>query len=150
MSGEVSTVAWEIVRLKERQAEIGKRQAALQNELTTMNGRVRGRTLPAAEYKHICARQKKVKQEISALQEQAGVLKSEIRRWAALEEEFRHEARRQGPRDNMPSMDPSVLSELRIMRDHYLNFSEDGTRISSMRLMASEFASKLTKLLAGQ
>lgn len=38
-------------------------------------------------------------------------------------------------------------AEITVLRDNYLKFTKDKTRVSSLRVMAAEFADELTKLL---
>jgi hypothetical protein len=95
-------------------------------------------------YGAVCREQDKLKQRLSVLRKRAAKMKTEIR-------ELEAERKRLVPYEP----DPPQPSNLRIerddiveMRDYYLDFAKDQTRVASMRAMAAEFAKKLNDLLA--
>lgn len=50
---------------------------------------------------------------------------------------------------DIPSVDPelSIRKSVTDIRDRWMNFAEDQTRVNSMRIMAAQFSRELTEVL---
>ncbi len=153
LSNDMYSVKTSIADLKDKLGSLGAEQVVLQQEMSKLTARVRESRfrLPKEEYQHITRRQRKIAERIGELGNLREPLKAELRRWYAIEDELRAKLAGQMSMslpDKVSNAHPSLLVEVKQLRDFYLSFAEDNTRVSSMRLMASQFANELTKLLA--
>ena len=145
-STDIYEVKTSIAELKEKKEVWIMQKRECENRLNNLSVRVRtGGRLPDKEYKRICREQKKTKEKILSIEKELMPINRELRQWYAMEDEIRANVSMNMP---MPVInDTDITGKLRSLRDKYLAFSEDHTRINSMRLMASGFASELTDIL---
>lgn len=69
-------------------------------------------------------------------------IKLEIQKLSILKNEIKLEIHN----DNFPDIS-NLMQDLKDIKKYYLDFSADKSRVSSMRIMASEFVNKLDKLI---
>jgi hypothetical protein len=155
-SREIYAIKTQIADLKDRASELSLAKRKLETELQTLSNRVRKSSglLPGNEYKNICSRQIIVKKNILEIENKIAPIKSELRRWYAMEDEARVKANlsftdnRSAPvTGNAGDKEDKFRHRIIELRNEYLNFSEDSTRINSMRLMSSQIANELTAAL---
>lgn len=144
---DVLTADAEIARINEKLNEMMREKRGYDTELAAIKNRIRsGGRLPQQEYIGHCRRQTLLKQKILAVENAVGPLKAERAKWQILRNEADSKARVARPKiDDSEIL--GVRSELVDLRAKYLAFAEDHTRVNSMRLMAGEFASELTRIL---
>lgn len=116
------------------------RMKTIETNLSILNSKVRSRgIMPESEYKTVCRRQSQIKQELIDLQPQRSYLKGEIREKEVLRDEILQYLNRNKPQD--------IKLKLQKIRDKYMEFSSDTTRVSSTRVMASRFSEELQELI---
>jgi seryl-tRNA synthetase len=141
---ELYSVVTEITEIKEKLDLIKAKKRNLEHEMQKMNNRVRtGGRLPDEEYKTICRKQQKIRKAITELETDMAPLIAEIRHWSNLETELRAKMYGNKPIDSSKPIRKKIVA----LRNHYLSFAEDHTRVNSMRMMASQIASELTEAL---
>jgi len=103
------------------------------------------RRLPPPEYKRICRQQNQGRNDIQRIEKEIIPIKKEIRKWEAIKEEMEPVFA-----DRTPASitNPDILRSLTDLRDRYIEFSGDNTRVNSMRLMAGDFASEITSIIS--
>ena len=145
---DIVTAAAEVEKLKSRADEVRKRKAKIENELQGINYRFKAKKtrFDTDEYRGLIKRQMQLKVMLNDVITEIDPIKAEIRKWAMLETEARARMYKDQPQITV-SVDQGIKDKVIAIRNKYLEFSEDGTRISSMRLMASEIANDLTKLI---
>jgi hypothetical protein len=140
----------EIAKIEEIAGGLAFKKRTFDTELSAINGRIRsGGRLPQQEYAGHCRRQTWLKQQILDIEKLLGPLKAEKVRWRLLREEINVESGMPFKSHNR-EQNPAVREEIVKLRSRYLSFAEDHTRVNSMRLMAGEFASELTRILGSK
>jgi predicted nucleic acid-binding Zn-ribbon protein len=143
----------EIASIHARRTPLILAMQKLDAERTTLNGRVKSsnghRTrLSPEEYRQICNRQSVISRKKTEILNELAPLKTKLRDLESLSTQFRAQMGILSPREQsierVDILRPSVVA----IRDKWLGFAEDQTRVSSMRLMASQIARELTDLLA--
>ena len=115
-----------------------KKEAELQNSF--LNNKVRsGGRLHDVKYKNICEQQNKIKGSVLKIERAIGEVNTEITKKSNLIQQLRFEFKKQKNID--------TKEQLTIMRDYYINFASDKTRVSSMRAMGAEFAEKIERII---
>jgi hypothetical protein len=150
LAAEVYSARVQVNRLQDKLADLGGRKRTLEVRLSEMGDRVRlsgRRGLPPDIYRQICVEQGKLKKRILDIEREIQPLSREKRDWFAILDELEHRARAAGI---LPAGEDSSTLRGRIVeiRDRYLDFAEDQTRVNSMRVMAAEFANCLTQAMA--
>jgi chromosome segregation ATPase len=139
----------ELDALKKQRDELAKQRAEAQNQLMALRHRVRvGGHMPDLEYRDICRKQQKLNGLIVQLDGQLRPLKERMREFGAIihannqrknEEKNRGEVAAIGVRELLKMVD--------VLRAKYRDFQKDPTRVSTMRLMAAEFADELQDVI---
>lgn len=114
-------------------------------KMATLNNRVRGNkhTIPPNEFRAICRKQDELKRIIGEAQNEIITIKNEIYRKNILREQIKQEV----GWSNLT--DESEAKKLLIsLRNKYMEFSSDVTRISSMRIMASQISEELEAIIS--
>lgn len=115
-----------------------KREIELKN--TVLNNQVRtGGRMHDVKYKQICDKQSALRKDILEVERAISGISMEIMKKGTLKEQLRIEFKKQQPSDMK-----AMLIEL---RDHYIQFASDKTRVASMRAMGAEFAGKVEQIL---
>ena len=146
----------EIIKLKDELDLVNKKRMSIQTTLAKLSLRVRSsntsRTrLSPEEYRAICNEQSKLKTKLLKIEEEGMSIKKKIRELNAIETYERIEARKSiSALNESKTLNQIGVNEIKIisLRDKWLNFAEDQTRVNSMRVMAAQFARELTELLA--
>lgn len=126
-----------ISELKSRQSLFTYEKKKCQDALSEINSKIKsnGKHLPPAEYKKLCNKQDSLKREITEAEHEIANLQDQIRKKSHLADEIKLEVATIAKKDM-----PNKITKL---KDYYMNFAADKTRVSSMRAMAAEFAEKL-------
>lgn len=113
-----------------------------QTSMTALKNKVRSSgMLPAAEYRALCNQQNHHMRSILDVERKLGKLNQQLRELSAADfAERGHSSTGNG--DQSP-----IVSSLVALRQEYQTFSADGTRVASMRQMASEFVLKLNPII---
>ncbi len=115
-----------------------KREVELKNSLLNNQIRASGK-MPDIKYKKICEEQNKLKKSQLQIERAMGDLSTEIMKKSTLKEQLKSELKK---KKNIDTKEKLVE-----MRDYYINFASDKTRVASMRAMGAEFAEKLESLI---
>ena len=140
----------EISKLKEMTSELNQKKLELELEMQRLNNRIRtnGRKrMPDDEYKGICKKQMQTRLLISAVEQARAPITAELREWYAIEDELRIKAAISPSIEHPLDYEHSIREKITSLRNTYLSFAEDGTRVNSMRLIASQVANELTIIL---
>ena len=138
----------EIDRLLVQLDEMKEQKDKIETELSSINYRFRSAKtrFSESEYRGLIKRQLQLKQMLKDVLAEMSPIRSEIRKWSALEIEAKAKVVIDAGHSDV-TVDTTLKQKVIEIRNKYLSFSEDGTRINSMRLMASEIANDLTKLI---
>lgn len=122
-----------------RDTLIGIKQS-LESEMSQINRTIKGRRLPDKQYRELCDRQTEIIRQKSDAESRIAGLNGQIRH---LHTEITY------PKVDVGIAAPAGnnIPELVSLRDHYLAFASDKSRVSSMRQMAAEFSQKLTSII---
>jgi len=122
------------------------RKMDIQQRLTEILARVRtGGRLPNHEYANICSEQVRLKGELAGIESKIARINIELHRGAIGNQSNQNRAEIKVERDLNKTA--QIIQKLNEVREIYQAFSEDNTRISSMRLMASEFVGHLNRVI---
>lgn len=109
-------------------------------EMSILKNKLRsGGRMNDSTYKSICDKQDKLKRNILSIERSMSELNTEILNKSGLKEKLRLEFKK--------TEGINIKSELIVMRDFYINFASDNSRVSSMRAMAAEFSKQLEVLI---
>ena len=131
-------------------AEVMVRKRDRELRLMKLRNRVRtNHRLTPSEYRKVCKGQEEAKAEIMKLEIKIANLQSDKRYWSTEKKRLQDEAH-SSKLDVSFDDKSSLLKYLMGLRDEYIAFAEDHTRVSSTRLMAGKFASQLTALIQAE
>lgn len=132
---------------KERQLLVLKRKE-MDLELSDINRQFKsGIRFEQAEYKSKLKRQQAIKSEMFRLDAALRPLTEKLKEARVMRHAITIEIDSSRARlvySSSEGKDSALVS----LRDKYLNFAEDHTRINSMRMMAAQFANELTSIMA--
>jgi len=129
-----------ITDLNTRKSTLSTQKKRLELELSTLNNRVRASDrLPKDEYAAICRKQRECKDKIFSIDDQITQINNEISKKHNLGQEVRVEIKK--------NKSEEIKTRLVKLRDDYLQFSSDATRVSSMRVMASQVAEQIEAII---
>ena len=129
-----------ISSLEQQRAAVVIKKKELEIAGATLKNQIRqNKKLPPLEYKAICKKQDQCRRDILATEIEMNKFQDQISKKISLREAIRHELRVEAYTD--------VPSKLTAIRDYYINFAADRTRVASMRAMAAEFAEKLEVII---
>jgi len=119
------------------------KKKVLENELSILNNKVRSKTIPLTnnEYNGICRRQTAIKIELNDIQKNLTMYKSKIQEKYILKEKVKNNI------ENNLETNTNILEQVISLKDKYRSFSSDQTRVSSMRVMASQICSDLELII---
>lgn len=145
---ELFSVKSEIANLKDQKAihVDGKKKQEIRLGDATTRIRTAGR-LPQLDYNQLCNTQTDARKKIVEHERHISRINSELRRWYAHEDELRAKCAVSLPLPSPASQD-GITSAIVALRNQYISFAEDPTRVNSMRLMAGTFAGELTSILS--
>lgn len=126
-----------LVSLKDKLA-IDKREAEL--ELSELKNKIRtGGRMHPFDYKVICDKQSVIKKRILSIEKSLADMSSQIQNKQGFKEELTLHHKQQSK--------SAIVNDLTVLRDFYMAFASDKTRVASMRAMSAEFAEKLEKVI---
>ena len=128
-----------VLELNKQKDDLTSTKKRLELNLTGLKQRVSGKTLPQKEYDNICKEQNKINGLLLDLEMRIKIISSDITKKSILKDELKSELR-------LFSND-KIKTALIELRDHYMNFASDRTRISSMRAMASEISESIERII---
>ena len=129
-----------INKLREDYDTIVERKKEIETRLSILNSKVRSSgNMPPTEYKNICRNQSDIKQELVDLQPQINHIKHEIADKEIFKEEIYDYINKNKPKD--------IVAKLEALRDSYMEFASDQTRVGSTRVMASRFTEELQEII---
>lgn len=134
-----------INELHKKRVELALQKRDIEIDLMALNKRVMSSTqrLPPQEYKDICAKQIRLKQKAAEIEKQIIHVKTEIRDKSLLLESIRDHLR-----TNRDAPSSPLKERLINLRNHYMEFASDATRVASLRTMASRFAEEIELILS--
>lgn len=127
-----------ILELQSKRSKLGLRKASIQSELSKIREMLKFVQQGHETFNELVANKSKLVDEANSIDVELVDLKNQVKRRQALKEEV-----------SEPKQPKAIMleAELTVLRDHYLNFAGDKTRVASMRAMSAEFAEALTKLI---
>jgi uncharacterized protein YeeX (DUF496 family) len=138
----------EINQIKDKIAEWQTAKLKLERDLGEVTNKIRtsGR-LPQLEYVRLCNRQNTLKREVADILDTMAKLKSQLRIASSKKDILTIERQSiSSLSDSLSDLD-FVFGRIRLLRDSHLRFSEDLTRVSSMRTISAQIARELTELI---
>ena|SRR6476620_9341126 len=133
-----------IIKLQSQRDVFMLNKKEFELELSGLNSKVRSRTekLSQNEYQSICRRQEYLKKGINNIQQTLTDYKSRIQEKVILKEKLKN-------RINFDKEGVSTtIEKIILLKDKYRDFASDQTRVSSMRVMASQICQELESIIA--
>lgn len=127
-----------ILELQGKRSKLGLRKQQIQSELNKIREMFKYVQQGHETFNDLVDKKKGLIDEANSIELELADLKNQVKRRQALKDEV------------TPIKQPKLImleAELTALRDRYLNFAGDKTRIASMRAMSAEFAEELTKLI---
>jgi len=115
-----------------------KRQIELKHSIIKTEIRTNGR-MPDHEYNQLCKEQGNLRKDLMLLEKAISEIAIEIIKKTTLQDQLKL--------DLKGSRQTDIKKDLINMRDHYIRFASDKTRVASLRAMSAEFAEKLEVLV---
>ena len=114
----------------------------IEMKLSILNGKMKTntRSMPKSEYLLSVDRQNVYKVKILKLQREIDVFSDKLRRLQTMKETVKQEI-------GYTNADIRIQERLFELKDKYMAFSSDPSRIGSMRIMASKFAEELESII---
>jgi hypothetical protein len=130
-----------ILEQKSKQSEFVFKKKRAEDELAFIKNRIRAnqKHLPEIEYKSLCKKQDVLKKEKTDAEQEISKIQTDIQKKSLLKDEIKNELKERA-NTNLPDT-------LTALRDYYMAFASDKTRVGSMRAMASEFAEKIESII---
>lgn len=126
--------------LIEQKGELSFQKKELEIKNSSLKNQIRtGGYMPDALYKSICDQQNRAKKDVLSVERAISELAIEIRNKSTLKDQLKIQLRQQNG--------VNIKESLTDLRDYYINFASDKSRVSSMRAMGAEFAEKLEVLI---
>lgn len=125
-------------RIDEERGKLVDKKKEIELELSELNGAARSGKLSSEEYIKVCDRQTVIKQEKYKLEKDILEIKRNMRGLNLEIDSVRLKARK------IPNSEVKQL--LLELRDKYMSFSADTTRVSSMRAMSSRFVEEINAI----
>lgn len=125
-----------INNLDEEKRRLTDLKRKLETDLGSLKNQLRvNKNLPQKEYKSLCRKQEVLNSSVAKTQEEINCISIDIRKKITLKDEIKRE---------LKMIDDShIVIKLTELKNYYINFAADRSRISSMRAMSAEFAEKL-------
>jgi TolA-binding protein len=115
-----------------------------ETQLVLIKNAVRsGGRLSTEKYRRLCDTQNTHNRAILAIEKQLVQVNTRLRELAEIDNQNAEDRRT----DSREMDEKPIVQELVAIRQEYQNFAADGTRVASMRRMASEFVTKLNPII---
>lgn len=128
----------DIVDLRSERQKLVERKQEIELEIGNYNSQVRGKHLPEQEYENICRWQSALKREKLDIEKKLADTKSVLQK---------KELEKDNLSLNIKKVNEEAKQHILEIRDKYMSFAADTTRVSSMRAMASKFSEELTFIM---
>jgi len=140
-------MAAETISCNKRECET--KLASIRIRLKAPNAKINNK-----EFTQINKRAQRLRNKILQIERELIPLRNEIRDWTAVEQELQAIALTTSMQYPRPSQEQpnthSTIKSLKILRDEYIDFSKDHTRVNSMRLMAGKFAGEISEIIRSE
>ena len=133
LESSISTLSQQKGKLIYDKKELELKNSELKSQVRT------GGRMHDVKYKRICDEQNLLRSDILKLERSISDLSNEIMKKSDLKNQLTAEFKKQQKSD--------LKSKLIEIRDFYINFASDKTRVASMRAMSAEFAEKVEVLI---
>ncbi len=145
---ELIALIKKITELRNEKNRLGQIKLKYQGQLGELTDQLRaGGRVSDGRFQGVVLRQRQLKSKVLELEPKTAAVKLEIQKLANRETELRLKIF--GSLDkNFSTPGETLTARIQALRRKYNEFSSDSTRISSMRLMASQFAEELDKALS--
>lgn len=126
--------------LNQRKSKLVLEKKELELKNSTLKNQVRsGGRMHDVKYKRVCDEQNSIKIKIFSIEREMADLSIEMMKKQSFRDQLKAEFKHDEPID--------IKKKLVHLRDEYINFAADKSRVSSMRVMGAEFAEKLETLI---
>ena len=144
----------EKIAIQNKRAKLIEIKAPIELELSQLTAKVRGANsyhtrLSPDEYRKTVNRQQILKKKLADVLAQMNPLKARLRELAPLEN-IEYKKIKVDSVKQIKNTEDVSRTQIVELRDKWLCFAEDQTRVNSMRIMAAQFARELTEILAAQ
>jgi len=127
-----------ILELQSRKSKLGLKKQKLQANISNYKEMLKVVTQGHETFEEIVEKKKALVSELNEIDLEIAQIKQDLRKRQLLKEEVK---------ETEQPKTLAVEAELIVLRDNYLKFAGDKTRVASMRAMAADFAGELTKVL---
>lgn len=127
-----------IIELHAQRSRLGQKKAKLQGEISNFKEMLKVVKQGYETHGEIVGKKNALIADLNEIDLEIMRLKQDIRKRELLKEEVKE---MEQPKAQLWE------AEIMVLRDYYMQFAGDRSRIASLRQMSAEFASKLTKLL---
>lgn len=127
-----------IIELHAKRSRLGQKKANLQSEISKQKEMLKYVVQGHETFNEIVAKKNELIADLNEIDLDIARVKQDIRKREMLKEEVKE---MEQPKAKQWE------AEITVLRDYYLSFAGDKTRVASLRGMSAEFAEKLTKLL---
>lgn len=135
---DLHDVQHSILEMQAKRSRLGIKKAVLQQDCNKYKEMLKVIQQGHETFNEIVEKRKEKVAELQDIETELSELKQSIKKRQLLKEEVLSQ---QQPKN------VAMEADLLVLRDDYLKFAGDKTRVASMRSMAAEFAEKLTKVL---
>lgn len=127
-----------IIELHAQRSRLGQKKAKLQGEISNFKEMLKVVKQGHETHGEIVGKKNALIADLNEIDLEIMRIKQDIRKRELLKEEVKE---MEQPKAQLWE------AEIMVLRDYYMQFAGDRSRIASLRQMSAEFASKLTKLL---
>jgi|JI10StandDraft_1071094.scaffolds.fasta_scaffold2249562_1 chromosome segregation ATPase len=136
----ILSIEEKIHELQSQKNVLTTQKRSVEAEMAEIKSRIRtGGQLKQDEYNVLVKRQNTLRGDLHALEHSIASINSEIQKKHILKDGARQNKTRTKSDD--------ILEELKEMKDYYINFAADRTRVASLRALSAEFGEKLELLI---
>jgi hypothetical protein len=135
-----------ILSLKQDKSKLVQSKINIQNSLTLMQYKYGSVQLGSVEFMKIKSDRRALKEEFQRIEIEIRRINEEVAYKNKLKQEVEFHLRGKA---NPVIVDNKTVKQLLILKEKYNSFAKDRTRVSSMRIMASEVREEIEKILNG-
>lgn len=135
---DVHDIEHSILEMQAKRSRLGIKKAGLQQEISKYKEMLKVIQQGHETFNEIVDKRKLAVAELNEVEAELSELKLTLKKRQLLKDEVKSQ---QQPKN------VAMEADLLVLRDNYLKFAGDKTRVASMRSMAAEFAEALTKVL---
>lgn len=142
---EVIKAEADLLKMRKSRAVLASRKMELQGELSNLNREVRGKRIESWRYAQVCARQTQISDEMHGLDRELISLRSQIDELSTRKELVKAEAKTIAVEQKSDTV--LMVDLLAALAKKYQDHASDSTRVSSTRVMASQFAEEIRDVI---